>query len=257
MKKTINWKVLFVLFVASILATIAVLPFALTLQGDAFENLPFSFEVLIILSVVQAAVMFFIAIFLGLYLAKKVGFEVPILERWVEKKPVKPQIKAILISSIGLGVIAGALIIIADILFSLSNESISIEGTGVPIWQGFLASFYGGITEEILLRLFFMSLIVFIFYKIKKTDEEKPTNLSIWVAIIIAAVVFGIGHLPFTASLTAITPLIVVRAIMLNSIGGIIFGWLYWRKGLESAMISHFSTDIVLYVLLPMILILR
>ena len=30
------------------------------------------------------------------------------------------------------------------------------------------------------------------------------------------------------------------------------FGWLYWKHGLESAMISHFSADIVLHVLLAL-----
>ena len=55
-----------------------------------------------------------------------------------------------------------------------------------------------------------------------------------------------------TAALTKITGFIVARAIILNGIAGIAFGWLYWRKGLESAMISHFSADIVLHVILPL-----
>jgi len=31
-----------------------------------------------------------------------------------------------------------------------------------------------------------------------------------------------------------------------NTIGGIVFGWLYWKKGLESAFIAHIFTHIVL-----------
>ena len=68
------------------------------------------------------------------------------------------------------------------------------------------------------------------FFKIKKTDDRKPTYLSIWIAIIIAAIFFGIGHLTITSELAAITPAIIARAILLNGIGGVIFGWLYWRK---------------------------
>lgn len=49
--------------------------------------------------------------------------------------------------------------------------------------------------------------------------------------------------------MTLLTPILIVRTIILNGIGGIIFGWLYWKKGLESAMISHFSADIVLHVI--------
>jgi len=99
-----------------------------------------------------------------------------------------------------------------------------------------------------------MTLLVWIFYKIKRTKDNKPTNLGIWLAIVITAVLFGIGHLPITATLTTITPLIVARSIVLNGIAGIIFGWLYWKKGLESAMVSHFSADILLHVILPFLL---
>lgn len=31
-----------------------------------------------------------------------------------------------------------------------------------------------------------------------------------------------------------------------------VFGWLYWKKGLESAMIAHFSADIIIHVCLPL-----
>ncbi len=99
-----------------------------------------------------------------------------------------------------------------------------------------------------------MTLIVWIIFKIKKTADGKPNATGIWLAIIISAVIFGLGHLPITGTITSITPLIVVRAILLNGIGGIIFGWLYWKKGLESAMIGHFSADIVLHVIFPFLL---
>jgi membrane protease YdiL (CAAX protease family) len=99
-----------------------------------------------------------------------------------------------------------------------------------------------------------MTLIVWIIFKIRKTADGKPTNTGIWLAIIISSVIFGLGHLPITSTLTSITPLIIVRAVVLNGVGGIIFGWLYWKKGLESAMISHFSADIVLQVIFPLAL---
>jgi membrane protease YdiL (CAAX protease family) len=92
---------------------------------------------------------------------------------------------------------------------------------------------------------------VWITFKIKKSGDGNPTIIGIWLSIIIAAVLFGIGHLPATAQIVDLTGIVIVRAIVLNGIGGIIFGWLYWKKGLESAMIAHFSTDIVLHVITP------
>jgi membrane protease YdiL (CAAX protease family) len=54
--------------------------------------------------------------------------------------------------------------------------------------------------------------------------------------------------------LTTITPLVVIRAILLNGVGGVIFGWLYRKKWLESAIIAHFSADIMIQIALPLVL---
>ena len=48
--------------------------------------------------------------------------------------------------------------------------------------------------------------------------------------------------------------MLIVRAITLNGVAGIGFGWLYWQYGLEAAMLSHFSADILLHGLGPIFL---
>ncbi|MDP3623807.1 MAG: CPBP family intramembrane metalloprotease [Methanobacteriaceae archaeon] len=253
----LNRKLFLVLWTASIFGVIAILPYIFTFQGGIPVNLPFSIYLLIVGQIIQNAVIFAITIFIGLKLAKKVGLGLPILEGWLEGRKIKNDLKSILGISIGLGLLAGALIVGLDLLFSLMGVTISVaQASSItpPAWQGFLASFYGGINEEIMLRLFLMTLLVWIFYKIKKTKEGNPTKLSIWLGIVLAAIIFGAGHLPALMSITTITPLLIIRTIALNALGGIIFGWLYWKKGLESAMISHFSADIVLHVIVPLLL---
>jgi membrane protease YdiL (CAAX protease family) len=251
-----NWKLFIILLMASIFGWFAVLPYTLTLQSSALQNLPVPLSVLLTGQFIQSVIISAIAIFTGLYFAKKVGFGLPILEGWLEGKPVKDYFLSILPISIILGIIAGVLIIGLDYLFSFAGAAINVTTSQLtpPAWQGFLASFYGGINEEILLRLFLMTLLVWIFFKIKKTETGKPTKIGIWFAILLSSVIFGIGHLPALAAITDLTPILVARTIILNSAGGIIFGWLYWKKGLESAMMAHFSADIVLHVI-PVILI--
>ena len=40
---------------------------------------------------------------------------------------------------------------------------------------------------------------------------------------------------------------------MIEKLAGIVFGWLYWRRGLLAAMLAHFSADIVLPVVAPLL----
>jgi membrane protease YdiL (CAAX protease family) len=170
------------------------------------------------------------------------------------------QLRAILPISIGLGVIAALLIIGVDLLLQPamlkelgdSATLLYLQNIQPAAWKGFLAAFYGGIAEEILLRLLVMSLFAWLGGFVSKTQDGKPTSAVFWIANILAAVLFGLGHLPATEMILPLTPLVITRAILLNGIGGIIFGWLYWKRGLEAAMIAHFSADIVLHVLLAL-----
>ena len=251
MKIGINWKLFVILLIASFITTLMVLPYTLALS-PSLTNVFTPF--VLITQLIQSLIIFSIAIFIGLCLYKRVRFNLPILEGWLEGIEVGNYLKSILGISIGLGVLSGIIIVLLSFLFTPVSSIFQNASISVPIWKAFLACFYGGIGEEILLRLFVMTLIVWIIFKIKKTSVGKPTTIGIWIAIIISAVIFGLGHLPITGTITSITPLIIVRAVLLNGIGGIIFGWLYWKKGLESAMISHFSADIVLQVIFPFLL---
>ena len=163
--------------------------------------------------------------------------------------------------SIILGVIASLFIIGLDVAIfqpaliqQLGDKAnaLNLKTPQPAAWKGFLASFYGGINEEILLRLIVMSFLAWLGKFISRTADGKPTNTVFWIANILAAVLFGLGHLPATALLIPLTPLIILRAVVLNGLVGIVCGWLYQTRGLESAMISHFSADIVLHVLLAL-----
>jgi membrane protease YdiL (CAAX protease family) len=70
-----------------------------------------------------------------------------------------------------------------------------------------------------------------------------------WIAIALTALLFGALHLPIMAQLTPLTSIVVTRVLLLNGFPGVLFGWLYWRKGLEAAMVAHFSADIILHVI--------
>ena len=216
---------------------------------------------LLTLQVLQNAVMFAVVILIGLLAANRVGLGLPILEARLQGESVGEKVKAILLPSILLGVIGSILVIALDslvfmpmLMTELGDKAASLnqEALQPAAWKGLLASFYGGIDEEVLLRLGLMSVLVWFGRFISKTEDGRPTLAVLWIANILAAVLFGLGHLPATAALFPITPLVVMRAIVLNGFVGIVAGYLYYKHGLEAAMLSHFSADIVLHVILAL-----
>lgn len=263
MKTLINFRVFFILWIASILATMAVLPYSLELQTSApsTANLPMPLPVIIGIQIVQNAVLFAILILGGMFFASRVALGTPILDAMTRGERVADRVRAFLSLSIILGVI-GTLVVLGLEFFIFqpamlkelgeTANTLNLQTSQPAAWKGFLASFYGGIAEEIQLRLFVMSFFVWLGRFLSKTTEGKPTNAVIWIANILAAGLFGLGHLPATSVIVPLTPLVITRAIVLNGLLGIVFGWLYWKHGLEAAMISHFSADIVLHVLLAL-----
>jgi len=261
MVKSFNWKIFFILVGAATFGLIAIIPYSLALQAETLKRvqLPMPLPLLMTIQIAEQVLMFALVIAIGLFFANRSGLGMPILSARLNGESVAGKILKVLPISIALGVIASLLIIALDVYIfqpalvaELGNKAsvLSSASAATPAaWKGFLASFYGGIDEEILLRLCLMSFLAWLGRFISKTSEGKPTLIVFWVANLLAAILFGLGHLPATSLLLTITPLVITRAIVLNGLAGIAFGYLYFTRGLESAMISHFSADIILHVL--------
>lgn len=116
------------------------------------------------------------------------------------------------------------------------KEQYTISPTIYKIIGGLLV---GGIIEEVMLRLFFMSLVVFIGSKIfYKNKKEIPIKLYV-IANIISALLFAAGHLPSTMAMTTLTPALIVRCFLFNGGLGLGFGYLYRKYNIGYAMIAH------------------
>lgn len=248
MLKGFNWKTFWVLFFMMLFGNFASLPYILMLNGIPISALSMEAILQLVLSTLLQQALFSVVLFLGMVLSRKIGMGTPLIDAWSEGKKVKGKLVDIAKRSIKIGVLVGIALFMIDAVVFAYLFSMLTEAPGEPyIIEGFLASFYGGIVEEILMRLFLMSFFVWITFKISKTKKGMPTNFGIWLSIILSSIIFGIGHLSAAGMLT---PIIVARVVILNGIAGIAFGWLYWKRGLEASIIAHFSTDIMLHVVL-------
>jgi membrane protease YdiL (CAAX protease family) len=250
-----NWRIFWTLEVAGVLAFVAVLPYALTLQGPMLQQhqprIPLAAA--LALGILQNSILIGGFVALGMWLAPKVGLGTPLLVECTTGEPVAPGLLRTLPLSALWGVTVAVLVLFLDTkIFAPHLPHIAHpEATNPAAWKGFLASFYGGIDEEIFLRFGIMTLLVFGLSKIFRTGEYSATGVAFWFANIIAAIIFGLAHLPATAMLMPLTKIVILRAVLLNGIPGVVFGVFYWKRGLESAMVSHFAADLILHVAAP------
>jgi membrane protease YdiL (CAAX protease family) len=199
-----------------------------------------SIEVLIPIAAVQGGLITFIATFIGVKIARKVNLKLNF------KFDKKAFLLAILIGLITALIITGS----DSFIFAkyLPDKITTYEFSLIYLITGIL---YGGIIEEILLRLLVMSLFVLILWKLFARAKDN-LNIPNWIyitAIILASVLFAAGHIPFTAQSFGLSVPIIIRCFVLNGIGGLGFGYLYWKKGLAYSMIAHASTHVFMQVL--------
>jgi hypothetical protein len=251
MKTKIDLRIFFTLLALCVLSVACVFPYVLTIQGDVIAKIGKPVALIFWVQLLQSSVLFALAIYFGLRLIRLTGFRLPLLEAVFNGGDWLKVLKSITPISILTGIGAAVAIFLLDPLFALFGTAITTHANPAPVWQRLIASVYGGTVEEVIMRLFLMSF--FIWLGLKLTRKSEPGRANIYLSMTMAAVIFGLGHLPITAAITAITPLVVLRAVILNGVAGIAFGVLFWKKGLESAIIAHFTADIFLLTLLPLV----
>lgn len=111
-----------------------------------------------------------------------------------------------------------------------------------------LGVLYGGITEEVVMRWGLMAPVAWgamaVQRRVRGGSPGQPSALVAWLAIAVAAAVFALGHLPALAQSLELSAPVVARTLGLNLLAGIAYGWLFWRRSLETAMLAHATTHV-------------
>lgn len=212
------------------------------LSPETLEKVP-PLWILMLLQGLQYAVLLAISILIGIGCAYRVGLRSHLIDYWVFYTAKFPSFAVEMKWSLGVGAAAAIILFLLDRLMQpVVPEALQAANNTESSWLNLLtAMFYGGITEEILMRWGLMSLLVWIAWKGLKQGVTLPSQEVYQGAIVLAALVFGLLHLPATAAIVPLTPVVMIRALLLNGIAGIAFGWLFWQYSLEAAMLSHIS----------------
>ncbi|EPR19460.1 abortive infection protein [Agrobacterium sp. TS43] len=227
-----RWHILLVIG----LAGVASLLLATFEQLVPEEQLSFGMRLLIL---IQPAMLTVAAVATGQALATKLGLGAPLVDSWLTGGNPRAVLRTQVPPALALGIAVGLLMIAysSAILPSVADatEVAKMTAFNVPLATRIL---YGGITEELLTRWGLMSFFAWVLWRMTGRGQIRPVIL--WAAILMAAALFASGHLPFLFAIVAQPQAALILAVLLtNFIPGLLFGWLFWRRGLEAAMLSH------------------
>lgn len=135
-----------------------------------------------------------------------------------------------------------------EVLISSWTASFAAGAATASFAAGATTAFYGGVVEELIARWCVLSAVLRLLRRAGLADGFQVANLA-------AALLFGAGHLlalPLVgARLTAAAVVFIVAG---NGLAGLVFGWLFRRRGLEAAMIAHAAVDLWLHAVSPLLL---
>lgn len=249
------WRVFWFLLIASLAGAAAALPLLLEVFRPLIESAPrpsIPLPLLIAAGVAQNAMLLALVVGVGLLLARKLGLGAPLLEAWLYHQQPQVSARESLKSGVLVGLGVGIVLLIVLLIAAPHLPGLPfVSSARAAVWKRLLVCFYGGIDEEVLSRLFLFTLIAWLGTRFFQKQKAQLSKLTFWVANIIVAVLFGLGHLPNAAQVMRITPTVVILALALNGIAAVSFGYLYWKRSLESAIIAHFCADFVIYVVGP------
>jgi membrane protease YdiL (CAAX protease family) len=166
---------------------------------------------------------------IGIVLSKKAGL-------W--REPIRIGSYPLLLAA-AVSLLGGLAMILPDVLyFGKHSQVIADSYLSKPSPVYILASMtYGAVIEEVMLRLFAMSLIAWLLQKM--FPKKAVSSYPLIIANILCSLLFAAGHLPATFLTIGSSATVIFRCFLLNGGLGLLFGWLYRKHGLQYAMIAH------------------
>jgi hypothetical protein len=236
------------LFVALVIAAAAgaaaIVPYQLAAAPEAVADAGLTPAAFAAATIASGTLLAAVATLLGLWLGPRVGLGAPLLAALVRGRVDRAAWGSALLVAVPAGAVAAGLVVALDVALAPILPEVA-SGGPVPLAMRYVASLYGAVNEELLLRLGLLTTVAWALARATRADAPLGRPL-LWVATLVAAVGFGAAHLPAVAAAVPLDAVVVARTIGLNALLGALFGWLYWSRGLGAAMAAHLVADLVI-----------
>jgi membrane protease YdiL (CAAX protease family) len=254
------WRTFIFLVAAGTLTGPLVIPYLLGLSAIApGPHPPESLQGLILSGLIENLAYLVPAAGIGLLVARKIGLGAPYLESWLDgaPRPAGP-LSSIFWPALFWATVTAIIAFGIDAFFRfalrVTTPAPEIHARiAVSWWRTGLASLWAPWAEEIFDRLFLLSLLAWLGMTLFRVgDKGRGRWIALWIANLATALFFGWYHISNEELFVHPVPFIVaLRTVLIIFPAGLAFGWIYIRRGLEAAILSHFFIDVIVHVVRP------
>jgi hypothetical protein len=205
-------------------------------------------ELLIASAVLQPALLVLLFAALGAALAHRYGLVSLLAHGWNGRG--WGRFRAGLLPALLAGPLLAGLILVADHWLFRSLEPDFFANAramaGAPAAALAVGALYGGLSEEVMTRWGLLPVFCWLACRFAGRKDECSL-IAVWYAIGLSALAFAAAHLPAVSVAAPLSDALLARTLVLNTAAGMVFGWLFWRYTLETAMLSHAAVHVTLF----------
>lgn len=245
MDRTISNRIFVALvLVYAVLAGVSVfLPSGLEATSAAMAQLPAPLPVMALVTGGIILVAYGGLGLIGLLLSRQIGLP----EIWDAAVTNRQRFLIPALAGAGVGVV----LVVADLLFAPFNDIGRF--THPPFPTSIVAAITAGIGEELIFRLFFISLWTWLIGRVILRGRWQTQVY--WVVSVFSALAFAMGHLPAVmylfgwTEMSQIPSILLAEIILLNGLLAMVAAYLLKKYGFLGAVGVHLWADVVWHVL--------
>ena len=86
---------------------------------------------------------------------------------------------------------------------------------------------------------------------LRRSVGERTSHVAAaqWTGTIAAVILVGVWHVGMVGDPSSNE----ARVLAVNAVGNLVYGWTYWRRGLEMSTLTHGALNAALYLGLPLL----
>jgi hypothetical protein len=158
--------------------------------------------------------------------------------------------------SMGVGLIVG-LLLLAMIRLVIEPDVPAAgariaAAAALPLWRRVLIIYVAAVGEELVFRLVLLSLLTGLFARLVLRADELPTPGIVRAANGLSALAFAAVHIPAWSAVGRLNLPLALMVVILNGLGGVVFGYVFVRRGIGAAMWAHAGADCAIQLIGPL-----